>query len=99
MAAPEFDKGTVARTLIGPCGQVTGLPDRRQAYGPSAPCQIPALSALSRLRPSRKPLAVTAAMQVSRRLIIAYLCASCMLPMIRLPSLSCLIRTEAFLPE
>jgi hypothetical protein len=35
MAAPEFDKGTLARTLIGPCGQVTGLPDRRQAYGPS----------------------------------------------------------------
>lgn len=33
MAAPEFDKGTLARTLIGPCGQVTGLPDRRQAYG------------------------------------------------------------------
>ena len=35
MAAPEFDKGTLARTPIGPCGQVTGLPDRRQAYGPS----------------------------------------------------------------
>jgi hypothetical protein len=35
MAAPEFDKGTLARTQIGPCGQVTGLPDRRQAYGPS----------------------------------------------------------------
>ena len=34
MAAPEFDKGTLARTLIGPCGHVTGLPDRRQAYGP-----------------------------------------------------------------
>src|SRR2546421_325260 len=34
-AAPEFDKGTLARTLIGLCGQVTGLPDRRQAYGPS----------------------------------------------------------------
>src|SRR2546429_113919 len=34
-AAPESDKGTLARTLIGPCGQVTGLPDRRQAYGPS----------------------------------------------------------------
>ena len=44
MAAPEFDKGILARTLIGPCGQVTGLPDRRQAYGPSPPCQIPALS-------------------------------------------------------
>src|SRR6476660_1852592 len=52
MAAPEFDKGTLARTQIGPCGQVTGLPDRQQAYGPLAPCQIPALSALSRLRPS-----------------------------------------------
>ena len=35
MAAPEFDKGTLARTLIGPCGQVTGLPDRRPACGPS----------------------------------------------------------------
>ena len=35
MAAPEFDKGTLARTQIGPCGQVTALPDRRQAYGPS----------------------------------------------------------------
>src|SRR5690242_1013819 len=35
MAAPEYDKGTLARTLIGPCGQVTGPPDRRQAYGPS----------------------------------------------------------------
>src|SRR5580704_15118899 len=29
------DKGTLARTLIGPCGQVTSLPDRRQAYGSS----------------------------------------------------------------
>jgi len=35
MTAPEFDKGTLARALIGPCGQVTGLPDRPQAYGPS----------------------------------------------------------------
>jgi hypothetical protein len=35
MAAPEFDKGTLARTQIGSCGQLTGLPDRRQAYGPS----------------------------------------------------------------
>jgi len=35
MAAPEFVKGTLASTLIGPCGQVTGLSDRRQAYGPS----------------------------------------------------------------
>ncbi len=33
--APGFDKGTLARTLIGPCGQVASLPDRRQAYGSS----------------------------------------------------------------
>ena len=34
-AAPEFDKGTLARTLIGLYGQVTSLPDRRKAYGSS----------------------------------------------------------------
>ena len=33
--APGFDKGTLARTLIGLCGQVASLPDRRQAYGSS----------------------------------------------------------------
>src|ERR1700751_2662609 len=33
--APGFDKGPLARTLIGPCGQVASLPDRRQAYGSS----------------------------------------------------------------
>ena len=33
--APEFDKGTLARTLIGLYGQVTSLPDRRKAYGSS----------------------------------------------------------------
>lgn len=33
--APGFDKGTLARTLIGLCGQVTSLPDQRQAYGSS----------------------------------------------------------------
>src|SRR5262249_5764804 len=33
--APEFDKGTLARTLIGLYGQVTRLPDRRKAYGSS----------------------------------------------------------------
>jgi hypothetical protein len=30
-----FDKGTLARTPIGLCGQVASLPDRRQAYGSS----------------------------------------------------------------
>jgi hypothetical protein len=35
--APGFDKGTLARTLIGPYGQVASLPDRRQAYGSSPP--------------------------------------------------------------
>jgi hypothetical protein len=33
--APGFDKGSLARTLTGPCGQVASLPDRRQAYGSS----------------------------------------------------------------
>ena len=33
--SPGFDKGTLARTLIGPCGQVVSPPDRRQAYGSS----------------------------------------------------------------
>jgi hypothetical protein len=33
--APGLDKGTLARTLIGPCGQMASLPDRRQAYGSS----------------------------------------------------------------
>jgi hypothetical protein len=33
--APGFDKGTLARTLTGLCGQVASLPDRRQAYGSS----------------------------------------------------------------
>ena len=33
--APGFDKGTLARTLTGLCGQVTSLPDRRRAYGSS----------------------------------------------------------------
>ena len=43
MAAPEFDKGTLARTLIGPCGQVR--PARSAAsLRALAPCQIPALS-------------------------------------------------------
>ena len=32
---PEFDKGTLARTLIGLYGQVTSLPDWRKAYGSS----------------------------------------------------------------
>ena len=45
--APEFDKGTLARTLIGPYGQVTGLTDRRESLRALAPCQIPAPSALS----------------------------------------------------
>jgi hypothetical protein len=34
-AAPEFDKGTLARTPIGLYGQVTSLPDRQKAYGSS----------------------------------------------------------------
>jgi len=33
--APGFDKGTLARTLTGLCGQLASLPDQRQAYGPS----------------------------------------------------------------
>ena len=43
MAAPEFDKGTLARTLIGPCGQVRPARSAASLRAP-APCQIPALS-------------------------------------------------------
>ena len=44
--APGFDKGTLARTLIGLCGQVASLPDRPASLRVLAPCQIPAPSAL-----------------------------------------------------
>ena len=36
-AAPEFDKGTLARTLIGLYGQVTSLPDRPDSLRVLAP--------------------------------------------------------------
>jgi hypothetical protein len=45
--APEFDKGTLARTLIGLYGQVTSLPNRPGSLRVLAPCQIPALLVLS----------------------------------------------------
>jgi hypothetical protein len=45
--APGFDKGTLARTLIGFRGQVASLPDRPASLRALAPCQIPAPSALS----------------------------------------------------
>src|SRR6266516_4759511 len=53
--APEFDKGTLARTLIGLYGQVTSLPDRPESLRVLAPCQIPALSALSPRTHLRSP--------------------------------------------
>jgi hypothetical protein len=56
MTAPEFDKGTLTRALIGLCGQVTGLPDRPQAYGPSPPVKFLHSQALSCLWPSRVTL-------------------------------------------
>ena len=45
--APGFDKGTLARTLIGLCGQVASLPDRPASLRVLAPCQIPEPSAPS----------------------------------------------------
>src|SRR6266516_4802842 len=53
--APEFDKGTLARTLIGLYGQVTSLPNRPESLRVLAPCQIPALSALSPRTHLRSP--------------------------------------------
>jgi hypothetical protein len=64
--APGFDKGTLARTLTGPCGQVASLPDRRQAYGSSPLVKslhpIPAVqSAVDRTRPHKPPFSVARA--------------------------------------
>src|SRR6266516_4260238 len=53
--APEFDKGTLARTLIGLYGQVTSLPNRPESLRVLTPCQIPALSALSPRTHLRSP--------------------------------------------
>jgi len=50
--SPGFDKGTLARTLIGPCGQVASLPDRPESLRVLAPCQIPAQPAPSPPPPS-----------------------------------------------
>ena len=49
--APGFDKGTLARTLTGLCGQVASLPDRPASLRVLAPCQIPAPPAPSPLSP------------------------------------------------